>query len=139
MEDDQQKSQQTTEVQETNRVDPAGGSVTKQTVTTTDQSPSTAPSSVIAERLVYYLGGAIMLLLLVRFVLALLGANRDNPFAVFVFDVSGVFAWPFFGLFNYEPAYGASVFELGTVVAILVYAILTVGIAKLFGLARRTA
>lgn len=98
-----------------------------------------APGSVVAQRVVYYIGGAIMSLLALRFILALLGANRANPFADFIFSLSTPFVAPFFGLFAYEPQYGVVTFELSTLVAIAIYAILTVGIAKLFTLGSRHA
>ncbi len=136
---DEQDQQQTTEVRETTTRNAGGNAASKQTVTSTSSNAAvqTAPGPVIAARVVYYLGGALTLLLVVRFILALFGANRDNPFASFIFDISAVFVWPFFGLFNYEPSYGTSQLELGTVVAIIIYAILTIGIAKLFTLTRR--
>lgn len=131
-----QREQKTTTVRET---DGLGDNKRRTVTTTTDGAgsrPDAAPGSVLAQRVIYYVGGALIVLLALRFVLALLGANRDNPFAAFVFDLSNVFVSPFFGLFSYEPTYGVSTFEPSTVVAIIVYAILTVGIAKLFTLNR---
>lgn len=92
---------------------------------------------IVAQRIVYYLGGALLALLALRFVLALLGANRANPFADLIFSLSLPFVAPFFGLFSYEPIYGQFAFELGTLIAIAVYGILTAGIARLFTLTRR--
>jgi hypothetical protein len=92
---------------------------------------------VFARRLVYYIGGALLILLALRFVLALLGANRANPFADFIFSLSTPFVAPFFGLFAYEPVYGQFAFELGTLVAIAVYGAVTAGLARLFTLNRR--
>ena len=92
---------------------------------------------VFAQRVVYYIGGALLILLALRFVLALLGANRANPFADLIFSLSLPFVAPFFGLFSYEPVYGQFAFELGTLVAIAVYAALTAGVARLFTLNRR--
>lgn len=93
--------------------------------------------AVLGQRIVYYVGGAILILLAIRFVLALLGANRANPFADLIFTLSTPFVAPFFGLFSYEPVYGQFAFELGTLVAIAVFAALTAGIAKLFTINRR--
>lgn len=93
--------------------------------------------SVLAKRIVYYIGGALLTLLALRFILALLGANQANPFASFIFGLSYPFVAPFFGLFGYEPSYGAAQLELGTIIAMIVYAALTAGIAKLFTLGRR--
>lgn len=74
-------------------------------------------------RLVYLIIGVIELLLLFRFLLAALGANPANAFADFIYSISEPLARPFFSLFNYDPIAGISRFELGTVVAMVVYAI----------------
>lgn len=85
----------------------------------------------VAERIVYLIGGIIIALLAIRFILMLLGANRGSGFADFIYTVSHPFAAPFFGLFSYDETFGQSRFEVGTLVAILVYAILMVIIARL--------
>jgi len=111
--------------------------VVEEVVTTDDASRDIAPASHVGARVVRFIGGAVIGLLTLRLVLALLGANRENPFAAFVFDLSNVFVWPFFGLFAYEPTYGVSQLELGTIVAIIVYALITSGVARLFTITRR--
>ncbi len=95
----------------------------------------TVDGGIIARRVVYYLTGAIVAILALRVVLLLLAANQGAPFVDFVYAVSGFFAWPFFGIFSYQPVYGQSVLEVSTVVAILVYALAGMGIARLFTLA----
>ena len=94
----------------------------------------TAPGSVVAARVVWYITGVIIALLALRLILQLLGANEGNPFVDLVYGLSGIFAAPFFGMFSYEPTYGVSYFEVSTFVAILIYALLGWGIAKLFTL-----
>lgn len=94
------------------------------------------PGAVLGQRIVYYIGGAILVLLTVRFLLLLLGASRASDFVDFIYSLSSVFVAPFNGIFD-EPVYGNSVFDSATLVAMLVYAILMVGIAKLFTLNRR--
>ncbi len=96
----------------------------------------TVSGPVFAQRLVYYIGGAVLTLLLLRFLLALLGANRANPFADLVFGLSYPLVWPFFGLFSFQPSYGNVTFESATLVAVVVYGIFTLGLAKLFTLHR---
>lgn len=93
-----------------------------------------APGSVVAARVVWYIAGVIIALLALRLVLQLLGANEGNAFVDLVYGLSGVFAAPFFGMFNYEPSYGVSYFEVSTFVAILIYALLGWGLARLFTL-----
>ncbi|MDB5182979.1 MAG: Membrane protein involved in colicin uptake [Candidatus Saccharibacteria bacterium] len=106
--------------------------VDRQTVRTT-QSVS---SSVLAQRIVYYIGGAIMVILAARFVLLLLGASQASSFVNFVYSLSGVFVAPFNGIFT-RPTYGTSTFDSATIVAIIVYGILTVAIAKLLTIGSR--
>ena len=111
------------------------GSAERQTVrTTTEPKPS---GGVLAGRIIYWILGAVEVLLAFRFILALLGANRGNGFAQFIFNVSAPFAQPFFTLFGYEPTYGASHVELGTIVAMIFYAVVAVGIVAALRLPRR--
>lgn len=125
------KDKQTTEVRETD--EQVGDThVTRQSVASTTE----VPGSVMGKRVVYYIGGAIISLLALRFVLALLGAAEGNGFVDFVYGLSAVFVSPFFGIFG-EPTYGASQLESSTLVAIIVYALLTVGVGKLFTLGSR--
>jgi hypothetical protein len=85
----------------------------------------------VAARLIYLTGGTIITLLALRFLLALLGANPNNAFADFIYTVSHPFAAPFFSLFSYDQTLGSSRFELGTLVAIVVYTLLTGLLARL--------
>lgn len=122
------REEQVTEVQQT--TDRVGDTnVARERVVTTEA----VPSNVMAQRVVRYIGGVIIALLALRFILALLGAAEGNAFVDFVYGLSALFVAPFFGIFG-EPTYGASQFETSTLVAIIVYALLTVGIAKLFAL-----
>lgn len=127
MQDDQE--QKTTEVRQSN-TNEGGTNVRRQSVATT----RTAGNGVIASRIIYYILGVIVALLTLRIVLLLLGANEGAPFVDFVYGLSGAFAWPFYGIFNYQPSYGISTFEISSVVAIVVYALAATGLAKLFTL-----
>lgn len=111
--------------------EPVRSDVEREVVTTDREA---VPGSVLAARVVWYIAGVIIALLALRLVLQLLGANEGNAFVDLVYGLSGVFAAPFFGMFNYEPSYGVSYFEVSTFVAILIYALLGWGIAKLFTL-----
>ena len=91
----------------------------------------------VAQRVIYFISGVIIALLALRLLLSLLGANQANGFANFIYSASHPFAAPFFGLFNYQPTYGASRFELGTLVAIVVYAVLAALLARLVSLGSR--
>jgi hypothetical protein len=107
-------------------------SVERETVRT-NQSVS---SSVFAERLIYYIGGAILVILGIRFVLLLLGASRASGFVNFIYSFSGAFVAPFNGIFS-RPTYGTSTFDSATIVAMIVYGIVTVALAKLLTLNKR--
>jgi hypothetical protein len=97
-----------------------------------------APGSVVLQRVVYYIGGVIVAIVALRFIFQLLGAAEGNPFVDFVYGLSAMFVWPFDGIFG-EPTYGFSHFDSAALVAIVIYGLVTVGIAKLFALGGREA
>jgi len=129
--DEEQK--EVTEVRETN-VQDGLTNVQRQAVTHTQS----VPGGVMARRVIYYIGGALLALLTLRFLLLLFGASQGSAFVDFIYSVSGVFVWPFNGIFG-EPSYGASLFDSSTLVAIVVYGLLIIGIGKLFTLNRSSA
>ena len=126
-----EEEKQTTEVRETNEVD-NGAKVRRTSVTQTSQTSGV----VIFQRVVWYITGAIVILLMMRLILQLLGANENAQFVDFVYVISNIFAAPFYGIFGYQPTYGKSFLEVSTIVAILVYAIVGWGIAKLATITR---
>jgi uncharacterized protein YggT (Ycf19 family) len=90
-----------------------------------------------AARVVWYVAGVLLTVLAFRFVLSLLGANRGNPFADLIYTLSYPFVVPFFGLFGYEVEYGVARFEIETLVAMAVYALVAYGIVQIIRIARR--
>jgi hypothetical protein len=88
----------------------------------------------VAERIVYLIGGILLAILGLRFLLMLLGANSGAGFADFIYSVSHPFVAPFFGLFNYKEQFGANRFEFETLIAMVVYTIVMVVIAKIVAL-----
>jgi hypothetical protein len=132
---DDQKQNQETVTETTTQTTPT--QQTTQSVETKAEGPNTS-GFLLAQRITYFFLGVIEVLLLFRLILALFGANRDNPFASFVFDTSAVFAAPFFTLFNYEPSYGVSVLELGTMIGMAVYAVVAAGIIALLRIPSRS-
>jgi hypothetical protein len=123
------QDQKTTEVRDTN-VREGDTNIRRQTV----QSTEKVSNRVIMQRVVYYVAGIIVALLAFRIVLLLLAANQGSAFVDFIYALSGFFAGPFYGIFSYQPTYGQSTFEISSVVAIIVYALAAVGIAKLLSL-----
>jgi hypothetical protein len=123
------REQQVTEVRESDTVQD-GATVRRQSIETS----RSVDKGVVARRVIYYIAGFIIALLALRLVLLLLAANQGAPFVDFVYALSGFFAWPFYGIFSYQPSYGQSTFEISTIVAIIVYALIAMGLAKLFTL-----
>lgn len=90
----------------------------------------------VAERTVWFVAGVLLVLLGLRFIFALLGANPNNGFANFVYSVTHPFVSPFFSLFSYNYSNGIARFETYTLVAMLIYALVAWGIARLVTLKR---
>lgn len=82
--------------------------------------------------------GVIELLLGLRFVLMLVGANPNATFTRFLYAITLPLVLPFLGVFPDPQLHGQSVFELSSLLAILVYAVLNRIIIR-FVYLRRTA
>ena len=106
-------------------------SVARQSVSTKLQTSGI----VVAQRIVWFVAGLISIIIAIRFVLLLLGANQAAGFTDFIYGLSGAFVAPFVGIFG-EPTYGASVFEVSSLLAIVVYLLIALGIAKLLTIGR---
>jgi uncharacterized protein YggT (Ycf19 family) len=93
---------------------------------------------VVLARLIWLATGIILILLAFRFIFALLGANPNNGFANFIYSTSHPFVAPFFGLFHYNVVnLGASRFEVYTLVAMAIYAVIGWLLTRLATLNRR--
>lgn len=125
-----QPEKQETEVRETTTT-VGDSSVQKQTVARKTQMPGV----VLAQRIVWFIVGLITIIIAMRFTLLLLGANQSAGFTDFVYSVSNVFVAPFLGIFG-EPTYGKSVFEVSSLLAIVVYLLIGWGVAKLLTIGR---
>jgi len=91
-----------------------------------------------AAQIIWFVVGLIFAIHAVRFVLALLGANLDNPFASFVYAISEPFVAPFRGLLQVsEFQAGVSRFEIETLLAAFIYLLIGWGIVKAIELARK--
>lgn len=98
---------------------------------------STDESLTRLQRLAYTLAGLLNGLLAIRFVLSLLGANRLNTFADFVYTITGPFVAPFRGLFGVSATFGPSRFELETLVAMAFYALAAWAVVHLLSAGKR--
>jgi len=76
-------------------------------------------------RAISYLVGALEVLLILRFLLRLFGANTENTFASFIYNLSEPFIAPFSTLFiSPVTGGGANIFDVNVLIAMIVYAIL---------------
>jgi uncharacterized protein YggT (Ycf19 family) len=101
-----------------------------------DYVASAHPAS-IAARIVWLLAGILETILALRFVFALFGANPNNAFAQFIYNVSHPFVAPFFNLFNYNYIdNGIGRIEIFTLIAMLVYGLIAALIARLVSVSR---
>ena len=117
--------------------------ITKETVTSDNESADVVVNAPVKrqatdretyEYLVYYIFGALEILLAFRLVLKIAGASMASAFVRLIYGISRFFVMPFEGIFRRFSSQGletTSVLEPSTIVAIIVYAILAVGIVKL--------
>ena len=120
------------EIQETQKTQEAVASTPQGVVTNSSVSTASSVRGVsMVARIINYVVGILLSLLAIRFVLSLLGANQGNPFADFIYSLTYPFVAPFFGLFGYTVKYGVARFELETIIAMVVYALVAFGLVKL--------
>ncbi len=88
-----------------------------------------------ARRVVYYILGVLEVLFAFRLVFKLMGANPESGFVAFIYAVSRVFLFPFISIFSSATTQGIetkAVLEPGTIIGMIVYAIVAWGIVKMF-------
>jgi YggT family protein len=83
--------------------------------------------------LVWLMFGILISGIGLRVFLKLIGANPANLFAQFVYSVTDIFLWPFYGLTG-TPSANGMVLEIPSIIAMLVYAIIAWVIARLIWL-----
>lgn len=81
-------------------------------------------------QLVYWVFGLVEGIIAIRFVLKVLGANPSAGFAQFMYGITAPLVAPFNGLFG-NPSSGASVLELNSLIALIVYGLFAWLIGKL--------
>ena len=82
-------------------------------------------------QIVWYVLGILEVLLAFRFLLKLFGANPGAGFSSFIYALSYPFAAPFLNVFRISRVEG-SVLEWTTLLAMVVYWIIALGISRLF-------
>ena len=97
-------------------------------------APSTKPLY-RGTQIAWYVFGVLEVLLAFRFLLKLFAANPYAGFSAFIYVVSYPFAVPFLSVFRITQVAG-TVFEWTTLLAMLVYWIIALGIVKLLLMGR---
>jgi uncharacterized protein YggT (Ycf19 family) len=91
--------------------------------------------------IIYTILGVVDVMIILRVLFKALAANADAGFTSFVYGVTDPLVAPFQGIFGTPQASNGSVFELSSVVAIVVYALVAwviVQVASVAGRQRRT-
>ena len=81
--------------------------------------------------LIYFLFGLVEIAIALRILLKLLAANPNAGFSRFIYGVTGPFVARFVGIVGEPAASNGSVFELSSVLALVVYLLLSWIVAKL--------
>ncbi len=88
-------------------------------------------------QVIWYILGVVEVLLAARILLKLIGANLNSGFTSLIYSVSSPFASPFSGVLGISASSG-SVIEWSTLIAMAAYAVVAVGLVKLFQLVKPT-
>lgn len=81
--------------------------------------------------------GALEVILLLRLVFRLLGAHTQSDFISWLYSVSHPFVAPFNGIFNDQTLGRHGVFEVSTLIAVIIYGLLAWGVVRLADAALR--
>lgn len=112
-------------------VDPMGNRLESREEVFEDKNQSRANIRYWIKSITYFVLSVLEVILLLRFIFRLLGANQDNGFIMFLYNLSHVFVTAFNGIFNDQTLGRNGVFEFSTLVAMVVYALLAWGIVSL--------
>lgn len=127
--------EETTQEVRKDKVYADGTAVTEKRVS----ASSSEDGAITAQRIVNLIVGIVLALHAIRFLLSLFGANRSNGFADFIYTITAPFVAPFRGLFSVDTRVGESArFEIETIVAAVVYALIGWLIIKVIGVARKS-
>lgn len=86
-----------------------------------------------AQRIIYYIFGVIEAFIAIRFILKLLAANPASAFTQIIYNISWVFVFPFNNVVPNLTS-GGAVFEWFSLIALMVYVLISAGLAKLVAL-----
>jgi uncharacterized protein YggT (Ycf19 family) len=116
-----------------NPYDPAQPTAPRRDVVQTDAA---SPAFSIGW-IIYVILGIAVALIILRVILKALAANTGAAFTTFIYGITNPLVAPFQGIFTTPHTGNGSVFELSSVVAIIVYAILAWAIVRVASLAGR--
>jgi hypothetical protein len=125
----EQWTNETPDRQEHVRVTRAGGLEQRETVIA-DRAAAMREALVRITQFIWLLFGILEGLIGVRIILKLIAANPGSPFAAFIYNITDLFLWPFFGL-TVTPGFNGAVLEISSIIAMLVYALLAWILVKL--------
>ena len=86
--------------------------------------------------IVLHVLGIFEIFLIFRFFLKLLGANPEAVFTKFIYQITYAFAYPFLNVFPSQTVDG-KVFEWSTLLAMLIYWLIALGIIQIFFLGKK--
>ncbi len=119
------------ESQHQNERDPASNQVEERVDVYEDKHLRRATLRSWMAGIIYFLLGVLEVILGLRFVFRLLGANQGNSFTLALYDFSHLFVGPFHGIFTDQAIGTTSVFELSTLISMLIYALIGWGLVAL--------
>ena len=82
-------------------------------------------------RVIYFVFGVIEIVIAIRILLKLIAANEASGFARFIYGFTAPFLAPFQGVVNSPRARNGSTFELSSILAILIYLLISWLIVRL--------
>ncbi len=88
-------------------------------------------------QVIWYILGVVEVFLAARILLKLIAANPNSGFTNFVYSISAPLALPFKGVLGTTTSLDSTI-EWSTIIAMAVYAVVAVGLVKLFQLIKPT-
>jgi hypothetical protein len=124
--DDRYDEEVVARIEERDVVGP-GGQVLRQDVAVAefvDNVEARQSRAAWVENLIYFIFGGIALLIAMRVLLKAIGANPDNAFTNFIYQLSRLFVAPFLTMVDPIELGTTAMFEIASVLAIIIYLIL---------------
>ncbi|MGB4659653.1 MAG: hypothetical protein WBI07_10755 [Mobilitalea sp.] len=103
----------------------------------TDNNKVTKKDGLTANKIIYYILGILEVLFAFRLVFKVLGANAESGFVSIIYSITGLFLTPFTAIFRSATTQGIetkAVLEPSTIIAMIVYALIAWGLAKLISI-----